>query len=257
MNCHEAMAMLPTYSDGELDAVQSAAMEKHVLGCPECSAQRDALAALRVRIRSEAPYYPAPAALLEKVRAALARTPLAAHPAPRPPRERWHWLSAGALAGSAATVFAWFLGTAVLDWRVSTDLDAEVVANHARATLAHRLTDVSSSDRHTVKPWLSSRLDYSPPVQDFTADGWPLVGGRLDYLGGQAVATLVYRYREHTIDVFVRPLSGGVGASTPSLTARRGFNVAHATGAGMEWWGVSDVSADVLAALVARLAHGE
>jgi anti-sigma factor (TIGR02949 family) len=256
MNCNEAMALLPTYSDGELDAVQSAAMEKHVLGCPECSAQRDALVALRDRIRSEAPYYTAPASLRERVRAAIARAS-EAQPAPRPTRGRWHWLSAGALAGSAVTVFAWFLGSAVLDWRVSTDLDAEVVANHARATLGNRMTDVSSSDRHTVKPWLSSRLDYSPPVQDFAPDGWPLVGGRLDYLGGQAVATLVYRYREHTIDVFVRPLSGGVVAPTPSLAARRGFNVAHATGAGMEWWGVSDVSADVLAALVARLAHGE
>ena len=256
MNCNEAMALLPTYSDGELDAVQSAAMEKHVLGCPECSAQRDALVALRDRIRSEAPYYTAPASLRERVRAAIARAPQA-RPAPRPTRERWHWLSTGALAGSAVTVFAWFLGSAVLDWRVSTDLDAEVVANHTRATLANRLTDVSSSDRHTVKPWLSSHLNYSPPVQDFAPDGWPLVGGRLDYLGGQAVATLVYRYREHTIDVFVRPLSGSAGAPSPSLTARRGFNVAHATGAGMEWWGVSDVSADVLAALVARLAHGE
>ena len=257
MNCHEAMALLPTYSDGELDAVQSAAMEKHVLGCPECSAQRDALSALRTRIRSEAPYFSASAALQERVRAAIARAPQAARPAPRPTRGRWSWLSAGALAGSAATVFAWFLGSAVLDWRVSSDLDTEVVANHTRATLAHRLTEVSSSDQHTVKPWLSSHLDYSPPVQDFAADGWPLVGGRLDYLGGQAVATLVYRYREHTIDVFVRPLSGSVVAPTPTLANRRGFNVAHATGAGMEWWGVSDVSADVLAALVSRLAHGE
>jgi anti-sigma factor RsiW len=257
MNCHEAMALLPTYSDGELDAVQSATMEKHVLGCPECSAQRDALAALRARVRSEAPYYTAPPALPERVRAAIARAPQAAGRIVRPTRERWHWLSAGALAGSMATVFAWFLGSAVLDWRVSSDLDTEVVANHARATLAHRMTDVSSSDQHTVKPWLSSRLDYSPPVRDFAADGWPLVGGRLDYLGGQAVATLVYRYREHTIDVFVRPLSGGAIAATPSLATRRGFNVAHATGAGMEWWCVSDVSADVLAALVGRLAHGE
>jgi len=135
--------------------------------------------------------------------------------------------------------------------------NSEAVASHTRATLSQRLTDVSSSDRHTVKPWLSSRLDYSPPVQDFAADGLPLVGGRLDYLGGQSIATLVYRYREHTIDVFVRPLSGGLAAPAPSLTTLRGFNVAHARGAGMEWWGVSDVSADVLTGLVARLAHGE
>ncbi len=257
MNCHEAMDLLPAYGDGELDAVQSAALEKHVVGCPDCSAQRDAAAALRARIRSETPYYAAPASLQARIRAAIARAPRSSGTPSRPARERWGWLSAGALAGSAATVFAWFLGTAVLDWRVNADLDTEAVANHARATLAQRLTDVSTSDQHTVKPWLSSRLDYSPPVQDLAAEGWPLVGGRLDYLGGQTVATLVYRYREHTIDVFVRPLSGSAAAATPSLTERRGFNVAHATGAGMEWWGVSDVSADVLAALVARLARGE
>jgi len=257
MNCHEAMALLPTYSDGELDAVQSAAVEKHVLGCADCSAQRDALSALRDRIRSEAPYYTAPASLQARIRTTVARGLRPTSTTRRPARERWRWLSAGALAGSAVTVFAWFLGSAVLDWRVNSDLDAEAVADHARATLGQRLTDVSSSDRHTVKPWLSSRLDYSPPVQDFASDGLPLVGGRLDYLGGQAVATLVYRYREHTIDVFVRPLPGGAAAPTPTLTTRRGFNVAHATGAGMEWWGVSDVSADVLASLVARLAHGE
>ena len=257
MNCHEAMALLPTYSDGELDAVQSAAMEKHVLGCAECSAQRDALTALRGRIRSQVPYYTAPSSLQARVRAAIARGVQAERATQRPGRERWRWLSAGALAGSAVTVFAWFLGSAVLDWRVNSDLDAEVVANHARATLGHRLTDVASSDQHTVKPWLSSHLDYSPPVQDFAADGAPLVGGRLDYLGGQAVATLVYHYREHVIDVFVRPLADGAAVPTPKLTTLRGFNVVHATGSGMEWWGVSDVSADVLSSLVGRLARGE
>lgn len=254
MNCNEAKLMLPAYGDGELDAVQSAALEKHVVGCADCSAERDAQAALRARVRSEAPYYTAPASLQARIRAAIAQVPGASGV---PARERWRWLSAGALAGSAATVLAWFLGSAVLDWRVNTDLDTEAVANHARATLAQRMTDVSSSDRHTVKPWLSSRLDYSPPVQDLASEGWPLVGGRLDYLGGQAVATLVYRYRAHTIDVFVRPLADGVAPPLPSHSARRGFNVVHATGAGMEWWGVSDVSPDVLSALVARLARGD
>jgi len=257
MNCHEAMALLPCFSDAELDALQSAEVEKHLLGCAPCSAQRDALATLRLRIRDEAPYYSAPATLHERIRATIARASQATGAAVRRPRERWRWLSAGALAGSAVTVFAWFLGSAVFDWRVANDLDTEAAANHTRATLSQRLTDVVSSDRHTVKPWLSSRLDYSPPVQDFAADGLPLVGGRLDSLAGQTIATLVYRYREHTIDVFVRPLGPGAAASPPTLTTQRGFNIAHAKGAGMEWWGVSDVSADVLSGLVARLARGE
>ena len=255
MNCHEAMPLLPAYSDGELDPVQSAAIEQHVFGCADCAVRRDELASLRSRIRSEVPYYTAPPALHARVKAALARA-TDAPPPERPARDRWRWLTAGALAGSAATVFAWFVGSAVLDWQVGTDLVAETVANHARATLGNRLTDVASSDRHTVKPWLSSRLDYSPPVMDFSADGLPLAGGRLDYLDGHPVATLVYRYREHTIDVFVRPVTGGKPAPSPATATLRGFNVAHATGAGMEWWGVSDVSADVLQSLVARLARG-
>jgi len=255
MNCHEAMSLLPVYSDGELDPLQSAEIEKHVLGCADCAARRDELAGLRVRIHAEVPYYAAPPALRERVRAAIARGS-GARPQMRQPVNRWRWLSTGALAGSAATVLAWFIGSAILDWQVGTDLVAETVANHARATLGNRLIDVASSDRHTVKPWLSSRLDYSPPVQDFSADGLPLAGGRLDYLDGHPVATLVYRYREHTIDVFVRPSIGGTRTSSPAKATLRGFNVAHATGAGMEWWGVSDVSADVLQSLVARLARG-
>ena len=254
MNCHEAMALLPAYSDGELDPVQSAAIEQHILGCADCAVRRDELASLRSRIRSEVPYYAAPSALHARVKAALAGAP--GTPRARPAHDRWRWLTTGALAGSAATVFAWFVGSAVLDWQVGTDLVAETVANHARATLGNRLIDIASSDRHTVKPWLSSRLDYSPPVQDFSADGLPLAGARLDYLDGHPVATLVYRYREHTIDVFVRPVIGGRHASSPATVTLRGFNVAHATGAGMEWWGVSDVSADVLQSLVARLARG-
>jgi anti-sigma factor RsiW len=127
------------------------------------------------------------------------------------------------------------------------------VANHARATLADRLTDVASSDQHTVKPWLSARLDYSPPVHDFSADGLPLMGGRIDYLDGRPVATLVYKYRDHTIDVFIRPVASRKLSSSPKSANLRGFNVAHGTAAGMECWAVSDVGTDVLASLVAHL----
>ncbi len=251
MNCNETGVLLASYSDGELDPIKSAAIEKHLLGCAECAARRDELSSLRARIRTEVPYYAAPPALRTRVLGVAGRSRPSA--AARPLRERWRWLSAGALAGSAATVLAWFLGTAVLDWRAGSDLATEVVSDHARATLANRLTDVASSDRHTVKPWLSARLDYSPPVQDLAAEGFALSGGRLDYLDRRPVATLVYRYREHVIDVFVRPAAATLTPS--SLSTVRGFNVVHATGSGMDWWAVSDVSPDVLSALVARLAR--
>jgi len=252
MNFDQALNLMPAYSDGELDAVHSAEIEKHVLSCDDCAARRDELAVLRSRIRNDVPYYAATPALRARVRAAIAR----ATDAPAPPREkatRWRWLASGALAGSAATVFAWFIGSAILDWQVGTDLAAEAVANHARATLSNRLIDVASSDQHTVKPWLSARLDYSPPVRDFGADGLPLAGGRLDYLDGRPVATLVYKYREHTIDVFMRPVRAGKPVLMPKPMTLRGFNVAHGTAGGMECWVVSDASMEVLDSLVAHL----
>jgi len=165
---------------------------------------------------------------------------------------RWQWLTAGALAGCAATVVAFVVGSAVLDTRAGDELAAEAVATHVRATLNDHLIQVASSDQHTVKPWLSARLDYSPPVRDMAQeDGFTLIGGRLDSLEKKQVATLVYRYRLHNVDVFVRPEAWRAAAGVTTL---RGFNVAHATGSGMDWLAVSDVSPDVLSAFVQRLA---
>jgi anti-sigma factor RsiW len=190
--------------------------------------------------------------LRERVQAMLDVTRPPARARPTLGAERLRWLAAGALAGCAATMLAWFAGTSLLQWRASDDLAAEAVTSHVRATLGNHLTQVASSDQHTVKPWLSARLDYSPPVRDLAQAGFPLEGGRIDYLDRRPVATLVYRHREHRIDVFVRPLSPRTLAAGPRTL--RGFHVARARGAGMDWIAVSDVSPDVLAAFVERLA---
>jgi anti-sigma factor RsiW len=145
------------------------------------------------------------------------------------------------------------LGTTVLAWRADEDFAVAAVATHVRATLSDHLIEVASSDRHTVKPWLSARLDYSPPVQDLANEGFALIGGRLDYLERRPIATLVYRYRQHTIDVFVRPET----SSTPTSASRtlHGFNVARASGPSMDWLAVSDAEPAVLSAFVQRLAR--
>lgn len=252
MNCNEAGTLVAAYADGELDGIRRRSIEKHLRDCAVCAAKHQGLLTLRARLRAEVPYFAAPPALRTRVRAMLADTRTAAPRRSRPASDRWRWLTGGALAGCTATMLAWFLGTAVLDWRANEDLAVQAVATHVRATLNNHLIEVASSDGHTVKPWLSARLDYSPPVQDLANEGFTLIGGRLDTLEKQPVATLVYRYRQHTIDVFVRPES----AHAPSgLRTVRGFNVAHATGSGMDWLAVSDVSADVLAAFVQQLAH--
>ena len=250
MNCNEASALTVAYADGEVDGPRADAIKEHLATCADCAAASDAVLALRARIRADVPVYRAPAALRARVLANAA----AAAPS-REPRTRWRWLFAGAVAGCAATILTWFVVTMAIDWRAKEDLVAEAVAMHVRATLGNHRVEVASSDQHTVKPWLSARLDYSPPVRDMADTGFVLVGGRLDYLDGQHVATLVYRYRDHFIDVFVRPQSARVpGAAVRTL---RGFNVARATGAAFDWLAVSDVSADVLSGFVAKLATDE
>ena len=250
MKCNEAQAMVPAYADGEVGGLRKHWIEKHLRGCPECAARHREILALRARLRAQVPYFAAPPGLRERIRAAVASTPAAA-PRARVTRERSSWLGLGALAGSAATVLAFVVGTSVLDLVAGRDMVEGAVATHVSATLGDRLVAVASSDGHTVKPWLSARLDYSPPVRDLAQEGYTLVGGRLDTLDGRPVATLVYRYRAHTIDVFVRPEP----SNAPTLRTLRGFNVAHARTAEWDWIAVSDVSADVLTDLVRKLAQ--
>jgi anti-sigma factor RsiW len=240
---------IPALDDGELDAMTSAEMERHLVACPACSEERAALRALRERIRAEVPYHTAPSSLRERVRGMVS---VAASP---PRARRWQWLVSGVAMGCAATVLAWFAGTAVLQSRERDSLSRQVVANHVRATLTDRRVAVASTDQHTVKPWLSARLDFSPPVKDLAAIGYTLEGARVDALDGQAVAALVYRYRYHTIDVFVRPEAGNDDA--PVMHTLRGFNVAHLRNAEMGLWAVSDLNAEALATFVTALARSE
>ena len=254
MNCHRVEALLSPYTDGEVGSLLRHSIERHLRSCAACAAKHRDLLALRARLRAEATYFKAPPELRTRVLALLAdaRAPTTLHPGPQP--DRWRWLVGGALAGCAATVLAWVVGSAVVDWRANQGLAAEAVAIHTRAVLSDHLIEVASSDQHTVKPWLSARLDYSPPVRDLTSEGFALIGGRLDTLDKRRVATLVYRHRQHTIDVFVWPES----TNAPStLRIVRGFTVARASGSGMDWLAISDVSPDVLTAFVERLARAD
>jgi anti-sigma factor RsiW len=253
MNCKQAETLVAAYVDGEVDALRNYSIKKHLLGCAGCTARQHSILALRARIRTGVPYFVASPALHARVRATVGAVRASVPPQPRPSRDRWRWLTGGVLAGCTASVFAWMLGTSVLAWRASEDFAVAAVGAHVRATLNDHLIEVASSDRHTVKPWLSARLDYSPPVQDLANEGFTLIGGRLDYLERRPVATLVYRYRQHTIDVFVRPETSP--APTSALRTVRGFNAARASGPSMDWLAVSDAEPAVLSAFVQRLAR--
>ena len=255
MKCNQAETLVAAFADGEVDALRNYSIKRHLLGCAGCAARYQSMLELRARIRGEVPYFVASPALRARIHATVGAMRASVPPQSRPTGDRWRWLTGGVLAGCTASVFAWMLGTTVVAWRASEDFAVAAVATHVRATLSDHLIEVASSDQHTVKPWLSARLDYSPPVHDLANEGFALVGGRLDYLERRAVATLVYRHREHTIDVFVRPGTSRAPTPSPSPRAVRGFNVARASGPSMDWLAVSDVEPAVLTAFVERLAR--
>ena len=250
MNCTETRSRLHAYLDRELDLQSALAVEGHLAACGGCRAAFQSQSALQAALRRHGEYHAAPPGLAKRIRAELAReSKLSA----RPRLVRWprfgQWLPLGA-ALAATAIVSW---TAAVQYAgVSGDgrLAEEVIAGHARAVLtAHRI-DVASSDRHTVKPWLSSKLDFSPPVVDLANAGFPLDGGRLDYLDERPVAALCYRRAQHTIDLFIWPqASPGGDAPARSLSAK-GYNVVRWREAGMAYWAVSDVNEADLKAFV-------
>jgi anti-sigma factor RsiW len=233
--------------DGELALGRQLELEACIAADPALQAQVQALRALGETVRSKADYHAAPAALRERVlqpSESDAATPSAAGAMPRP---AWRW-QRQAMALALVGVLVW-AGTATLMLPgVDEQLLRDAVASHVRSTLANRLIDVASSDRHTVKPWLSARLDFAPPVKDLASTGATLVGGRVDYLGERPVAALVYRQRQHVVDVFIWPSSERDSAATGAV--RRGFNIVHGVRDGMACWAVSDLNRDELIAIV-------
>ncbi len=230
--------------DGELDPASRQALDRHLQDCAACRAAHEAQRELSATVRASANRFTASEALRSRVRTALAE---AAAPEPlisRLPRRFWAWLGAGSAAAGAAMLaagIALFLALPSAQDR----LGEEIVAAHIRSLMADHLADVPSSDRHTVKPWFNGRLDLSPPVADLAADGFPLIGGRLDYLDRRPVAALIYKHRQHVINLFVWP-ELGVGGSAPRLTEHQGYNLLHWTQPGLTFWAVSDLNATEL-----------
>jgi anti-sigma factor RsiW len=232
--CEEMRLLIQADLDGELDAAATAALAAHIADCPGCAALQRELTGLSARLRRELRPYAAPHTLRGSLAARLAP------PAPPPSGFRRHLVPFATFGAGMALAAC----LAFLLLPAGADPDAELVADHIRALQPGHLTDVLSSDQHTVKPWFDSRIDYAPPVRDFAAQGFPLIGGRLDYIHGRPVAALVYRRDKHLINLYVWPDNGA--GSAAALHTRNGYNIVRWTDRGMAFRAVSDVEATQL-----------
>ena len=234
MTCDEVKPLLNARMDGEIDRTQSAALDSHLVDCPSCARDLEQLYDIRIAIRGGMPYYTAPPALRDQVRFALRGADYLDRAKTRRPWRMW---------GSVAAAFVVCVLASAL-FLVNRHNQRILVANeflsaHQRALIG-RAVDVVSSDQHTVKPWFNGKLPFSPPVIDLGPEGFPLEGGRLDYVGGNPVAALIYRRRDHRIDVFVQP---SAGQKAPPDFERNGFRELSWTKDDFLFTAVSDLNA--------------
>lgn len=239
MNCDRVQVYLNGYVDGELDIVTSLDIEEHLQTCAACSSQRRALESLHVATSDRSLYHPAPAALEKRIRTSLKKMDAASG---RRQGFAWQWLAPAVALIAILVLLAGFFGRELFTPNPEPRLALEVQNAHVRSLMAEHLMDVASSNQHTVKPWFNGKLDFSPPVADLSAQGFPLIGGRLDYIDGRAVAALVYQSGKHKINLFIWP-SLDKPADLQSTT-NEGYNLFHWTQSGMTFWAISDLNAE-------------
>jgi anti-sigma factor RsiW len=247
--CENRELLLRAYFDGELDVVRSIEFEEHLKTCVQCAQELHEQQAMRDSLRAANLYERAPDSLRLRVRAAI---PPEAQPQPIPIGRRpvLEWL-----AVAAAILIAVFLGAKVLPnigGKNQNLLAEEVVASHIRSMQAGHLLDVESTDQHTVKPWFDGKLDFAPPVVDLATQGFPLVGGRLDYMDHRNVAALVYQRQKHFINVFVWP-EETKGAKPPEMQTIQGYNLVFWSHGGMDFCAASDLNVTELRQLAELL----
>jgi anti-sigma factor RsiW len=249
VTCSELRTLLHPYLDGELDLVRQVEIEEHLRTCGACSRIHQSQLALRSALQAGEMYFRAPAHLPERIRR-LERPAEGKSWRPRP-RSVADWIGAAAAAALVAAValFAW---PALRRPSATERIAEDVVSAHIRSLMPGHLTDVASSENHTVKPWFAGKLDFSPPVVDLAVDGFALVGGRLDYAGGRPVAALVYRKGEHFINLFVWP-SASTREPRETTDARQGYNLFAWTRGQMSFWAISDLNPTELRQFAGRL----
>jgi anti-sigma factor RsiW len=242
MTCDEADILLHALIDGELDAGHARDVEGHIASCPRCAAALADYRKMSEMIAGADVRYTAPPGLRQRIEASLPQA-RSADVLPMPSRRSV--LRGFAMGSAVSALAATGLVAIVLRNDDEQRIESEVVSAHLRSLQAGHLIDVVSTDQHTVKPWFNGKLDVSPPVVDLTAQGFTLVGGRLDYLDARAIGAVVYRRRQHIINLFVAQ-TANTERKAASMENLQGFNVRHWSQQGMNFWAVSDIGADEL-----------
>jgi anti-sigma factor RsiW len=232
MTCHDIHPLLHAYVDSELDLLPSLEVDRHLKACANCAAMKRSLETLRSTIRNSDLAYRAPESLRARIRESV-NVPSDETPPRRSQPWVWQLLALGSIGFAIVTLM---LQPVVTDRDRLAD---EAISDHVRSLMPGHLMDVASSDQHTVKPWFNGKIDFAPDVKDFATQGFPLIGGRLDYLNGQTVVALVYRRNQHTINVFVWPAKQSI-AST--VEERRGYSLINRDLNGLHYCIVSDLN---------------
>ena len=245
LTCGEVRPLLATYVDGELDALQAAAIEQHIDSCPACRTLLHHERQLRDAVRVHAPYHRAPTGLLDRIASQTSQLGSVPTRSQAPISLKQRTLQRWLLPLAASVMLVTLVDTGLQARHAGDRLANEIADAHVRSLMVDHLADVPSTDQHTVKPWFADKLDFSPPVRDFSADGFVLSGGRLDYIDHHPAAALVYRRRLHVINLFIWPASGAP-LLLPSQSARDGIHLVHWRAGGMEFWAASDLNAGEL-----------
>jgi anti-sigma factor RsiW len=238
MTCDESEILLHALIDGELDAGNTRAVEDHVATCPRCAAQLQGYREMSKMIKGADLRYKAPLELRRRIEASL--------PQSKPAPSRRAVLRGFAMGSAVSAIAATGLVAIVLRSDDEARIQSEVVSAHLRSLQAGHLTDVISTDQHTVKPWFNGKLDVAPPVIDLTAQGFTLIGGRLDYVDARPIGAVVYRRRAHVINLFVAQTASTERRAAKTETLQ-GFNIRRWSDRGLNYWAVSDLAADELA----------
>jgi anti-sigma factor RsiW len=237
MNCERAKLLIEPYVDGELEVSGILELEEHLKTCPTCALALRQLQTMKKAMKQDSLYFIAPKELHRSITAELR-----SQAKRRPERNGWNWnWLAVTSSGVAIVSIALLLSVTLSQTSAQHQFAREIVSSHVRSLMASHELDVVSTDQHTVKPWFNGKLDFSPPVKDLATQGFPLIGGRLDYVGGRPVAALVFQRHKHIINLFVWPTTAA-DSNPDALPSIQGYNLVHWAAAQMTFWAVSDLN---------------